>query len=99
MASISVEALIGILFLIMVISIFYASLSAVTSNFKDLLQQKGLEQRATSTALLTTVYSYSLSHGSFNAELSCPVGESVVCKDDGGRIAVAQAYKRTGGGD
>jgi len=97
-ASISSEALMWVLVSIIVITIFYASLNTVISNIRESIYQAGLEQRASSTALLASVYSYTISHGYFNPQLNCSVGSEVVCKEEG-RIAVSKTYKRAGGGN
>lgn len=98
MASISTEALIGILLLILIITIFYLSLHAVMEEYTSTIKQKELMRRASSTAFLATAYSYSVAHGSFSPQLSCSIGESAVCKEEG-RIVAAAVYKRQGGGN
>ncbi|MEM3363907.1 MAG: hypothetical protein QXS93_00155 [Candidatus Micrarchaeia archaeon] len=98
MTSISVEALIGILLLIMIVAIFQASLGAVLDKQSKGITMACLEKRATSTALIATAYSYTIMHGYFNPHLTCSVGNASVCRENN-VITSAEIYKRQGGGD
>ncbi len=97
--TLSTESLIGVLLLIIIVTLFYAFLSSIANSFVDSLQQASLHDRASSTSLLASVYSYSLKHGYFNPQLNCSVGANISCKDDFDHTAIVNAYRRRGGGD
>ncbi|MGB9635476.1 MAG: hypothetical protein ACPL0A_03275, partial [Candidatus Micrarchaeia archaeon] len=65
----------------------------------DYLRQSQLYMRATSTALLASLYSYSLNEGYFNPKLECSIGNRITCVDNESRVVTVDTYRRKGGGN
>lgn len=99
MGTISSEALIGLLMLILVVLMFNVALKSVSERSIYTSDIKMLEGRAAGTSALTAIYTYSLRHGSFNAELGCLIGGEIVCIDGKGNNATSVIYRRMGAGD
>ena len=98
--SITVDAMIGLLAIILTVGILYIAQKHYYEDLKRLVVADELDSSAAQTSLIISIYRYSISHGHSDLELKCAVSSYVQCINESyGIVVTKNLYTRKGGGN